>query len=159
MAGDPTEFTANDVMAMAMRYLGRREHARQELMRKLAQRGVDQGLANAVVDDLAEQNLQSEERYAEARARQRVSKGYGANRIRMELRGKGIDDVLIANALAPFADDWHTLAREWASRKHRGDLDEKARARLYRGGMNRGFTHDQIMRAIDHLRTQARKEF
>lgn len=155
MAGDPTDFSANDVMAMAMRLLGRREHARQELLRKLSQRGVPEALADSVIADLAEQNLQSESRYAEARARYRVSKGYGANRIRMELRGKGIEDALIVSALEPFDDDWYALAVEWAQRKHRGELDEKARARLYRGGMNRGFTHDQIMRAIDHLRSEA----
>jgi len=157
MAGDATELSANDVMAMAMRYLGRREHARLELLRKLSQRGVDENLANAVIDDLAEQNLQSEERYAESHTRQRVSKCFGLNRIRMELRGKGIDDALVATVLEPYANDWYDLARDWATRKHRGELNEKARARLYRGGMNRGFTHDQIMRAIDHLRSELRE--
>jgi regulatory protein len=155
MAGDPTEFSESDVMAMAMRFLGRREHARQELLRKLTQRGVDEALAGRVIDDLAEQNLQSELRYAEAHARQRVGRGYGASRIRMELRGKGIDDALIGTVIEPFEEDWYTLALDWARRKHRGALDEKARARLYRGGMNRGFTHDQVMRAIDQLRSES----
>jgi regulatory protein len=153
MAGDATPPTAADAQAMALRYLGRREYALEELRRKLLQRGVADELAEAVVAELAEQNLVSDERYAEAWARHRVQKGYGPARIRAELRGRGVDDGTIAAALTPFDEQWHELARAWAERRHRGALDEKARARLYRAGMNRGFSHDQVMRAIDHLRS------
>lgn len=152
MAGDATSPTAADAQAMALRYLGRREYALEELRRKLIQRGVDGDTADIVVSELADQNLVSDERYAEAWARHRVMKGYGPARIRAELRQRGVGDALIAEALAPFDEEWHDLALAWARRKHRGDLDEKARARLYRAGTNRGFSHDQVMRAIDTLR-------
>jgi regulatory protein len=124
------------------------------LLTKLQRRQVEESLALAAIDELAEQNLQSDQRYAESHARQRVARAYGFTRIRAELRNKGIDDDLIAAALADYEDGWYALARDWVSRKHRGELDEKARARLYRGGMNRGFSHDQVMRAIDGLRDQ-----
>ncbi len=138
---------------MALRYLGRREYAVEELRRKLVQRGVAPETADAVLSDLSEQNLVSDERYAEAWARQRVMKGYGPARIRAELRHKGVANALAEATLEAACDDWHALAREWAVGRHRGELDEKARARLYRAGMNRGFSHDQVMRAIDHLRS------
>ena len=96
----------------------------------------------------------SDARYAEARTRERVGKGYGPARIRAELRARGVSDSDSAAALAPFEDQWYDIARAWAERRHNGDLDEKARARLYRAGMNRGFSHDHVMRAIDHLREQ-----
>jgi len=155
---DPADLTAADVMAMAMRFLGRREHAQRELLTKLKQRKVDEDLALEAIAGLAEQNLQSDQRFAESHARQRVARGYGMARIRAELRNKGIDDAMIAETLAPFDDDWYELAQQWVARKHRGELDEPARARLYRGGMNRGFTHDQIMRGIDALRASLARD-
>jgi len=154
MSSEATEPTSADARAMALRYLGRREYACRELARKLSQRGVPSDTAEAVVAELAAENLVSDARYAEARARERVGKGYGPARIRAELRSRGVPDSDTEAALAPFDDQWHELARAWAARRHRGELDEKARARLYRAGMNRGFSHDHVMRAIDHLRGQ-----
>ena len=138
---------------MALRYLSRREYACEELRRKLEQRGVEGSTAEAVVIDLAEQNLVSDERFAESWARVRVQKGYGPMRIRADLRQKGVSDTVIAGVLTNHEDGWYDLALDWARRKHRGEFDEKARARLYRAGMNRGFSHDQVMRAIDALRS------
>lgn len=139
---------------MALRYLSRREYACEELRRKLQQRGVPSETAEAVVDDLAAQNLVSDARFAEAWARVRVQKGYGPMRIRADLRQKGVGDAFISEALSTFEEGWYEQALQWATRRHRGELDEKARARLYRAGMNRGFSHDQVMRAIDVLRRE-----
>ena len=137
---------------MALRYLGRREYAGQELVRKLQQRGVESDTAEVVLEELQQLGLQSDSRFAESFSRQRVMAGYGPARIRSELRHRGVNDTLVSEALAPFEDDWYELARDWVRRKVRGELDEKTRARIYRGGMNRGFSHDQIMRAIDAMR-------
>lgn len=155
MAGDATPPTAADAQAMALRYLSRREYACEELRRKLLQRGVEDDVASEVVHDLAEQNLVSDARFAEAWTRVRVQKGFGPRRIRADLRQKGVPDALIAEALAAFDETWFDEALTWARRKHRGELDEKARARLYRSGTNRGFSHDHVMRAIDALRREA----
>ena len=140
---------------MALRYLGRREHSIAELESKLRQRGVEPETLEDVMAFLLDHDLVSDERYAEAWVRLRVQKGFGPARIRAELRRKGVSDALIAQSLEGYADDWYDKALRWAERKHRGELDEKARARLYRGGMNRGFSHDQVMRAIDALRKTA----
>jgi regulatory protein len=137
---------------MALRYLGRREHSVAELESKLRQRGVEPGTLEEVMASLLEHDLVSDERYAEAWVRMRVQKGFGPARIRAELRRKGVSDALVAQSLEPFEGAWYDEALRWAERKHRGELDEKARARLYRGGTNRGFTHDQVMRAIDALK-------
>lgn len=139
---------------MAMRYLARREYCRAELVRKLAGRGVDEGVAREAVARLAEDRLVSDERFAESFARQRVERLYGPRRIRAELKHKGVDGATADAVLAPYGEQWYGQAREWAGRQHSGDLDERERARLYRGGTRRGFTHDQIMRAIDRLRDQ-----
>lgn len=137
---------------MALRYLGRREYALEELRRKLVQRGVAEDTAASVVADLADQGYVSDERFVEAMIRQRTRKGYGPARIRAELRGKGVDATIVDRALGAFEADWYERALSWARGRQRGPLDEKARARLYRAGTNRGFSHDQVMRAIDRLR-------
>ena len=147
MAGDASKTTAADAQAMALRYLSRREYACAELTRKLQQRGIAADLAEQVVGDLAEQNLISDERFAKALVRGRVRKGFGPLRIRADLRQKGVPDALIAESLGAFDKAWYDEALAWTRRKHRGDLDEKARARLYRSGTNRGFSHDHVMRA------------
>jgi len=138
---------------MALRYLARRDYSCLELTRKLVQRGVAEELAENVVQRLGEAGLVSDERFAEVFARSRVNSAYGPMRIRAELRQRGVTDALIASALQPFEEDWHELARDWVARRHRGALDRKAEARLYRGGTQRGFSHDQIMRAIEWLRS------
>ncbi len=135
-----------------MRYLARREYTRQELFRKLVARKVDEVTADDAVASLAEEGLVSDERFAEVFTRHRVERLYGPLRIRMELGRKGVDSDLAAAALAPFDDGWHDRAAEWVNRNWRGELDQRERARLYRGGTRRGFTHDQVMRAIDSLR-------
>lgn len=141
---------------MALRYLGRREYALEELRRKLVRRGVGEDVAASVVAELADQGYVSDERFAEAMIRQRTGRGYGPARIRAELRGKGVDATIVDRALGAFEADWYeralSWARGWTRGGARGPLDEKARARLYRAGTNRGFSHDQVMQAIDRMR-------
>ena len=146
----PTESEARE---MALRYLARRDYSCLELSRKLGQRGVVEELADSVVQRLSEAGLVSDQRFAEIFTRTRVNNAYGPMRIRAELRQKGVSDPLIAAAMQPFEDTWHQSARDWVVRRHRGVLDRKAQARLYRGGTQRGFSHDHIMRAIEWLRS------
>jgi regulatory protein len=158
MAGDATSPTAADAMTMALRYLGRREYALDELRRKLVSRGIDADIAGHVITDLADQGYVSDERYAEARVRQRMRKGYGPARIRAELREKGVSADVADRALGEFEADWYERAfrwaRHWARGREPGLLDERTRARLYRAGTNRGFSHDQVMQALDRLRSE-----
>lgn len=140
---------------MALRWLGRREYGRHELASKLTQKGVPHDVAEAAVERLADANLVSDQRFAEVFARQRVERLQGARRIRAELQARGIGAADIEEALQPFDGGWGRRAREWARRRHRGELDRRERARLYRAGRQRGFSHDQVMAAIDHLHSGA----
>ena len=147
----PTESEASE---MAMRYLARRDYSCLELSRKLGQRGVAEELADSVVQRLSEAGLVSDERFAEIFTRTRVKQCLRSDADpRRTARQKGVSDPLIAAAMEPFEDNWHESARDWVVRRHRGVLDRKAQARLYRGGTQRGFSHDQIMRAIEWLRS------
>lgn len=141
-----------EVREIAMRYLARREYTRQELFQKLERRGIDEVSADDAVASLAEDGLVSDERFTEVFVRQRVERLYGPLRIRQELHRKGVDRALADAALGSFeGDHWYAQAVQWVSGNWRGELDQRERARLYRGGIRRGFTHDQVMRAIESL--------
>lgn len=149
------QVTVADARAYAYRYLGAREHSCQELRDKLQRRGVPQDIAYMAVDELAEEGLVSDRRYAESFTRSRVERHQGPFKIRAELRKRGVPDDLAEQALAAHESDWRELALQWARKRLRGRLDQKEKARLYRGGCNRGFSHEQMMRVIEALESSS----
>ncbi len=118
---------------VCLRLLTRREHSQKELCDKLVQRGFDRSSCEAVVADLAEHGWQSDQRYTESYARQRVRKGYGPLRITYELKQRGgclidLDDIAAEEAsgswleilervyLSRYADEKRLPAGEWLKR-------------------------------------------
>lgn len=130
----------------ALRLLARREHSRVELVRKLTHKGWPEPLVEQVVDELAEMNLQSDERYAESYVRQRVSKAYGPVRIRAELAERGIERDQAARAMAAESPDWFALAADWYERRYGPEppADMKEKSRRQQALTRRGFTHEQV---------------
>jgi len=143
-----------ETRAIAYRILAGREHSRKELADKLSRKGGSPDVIAEVVSALAEEGLVSDRRFAEAFTRNRVSSLYGPYRIRAELAGKGIEPVLVEHSLAPYAEEWTGLASQWLLKRARpADMDRNTRARLYRSGTNRGFSHEQMMQAFDRVRS------
>lgn len=132
---------ANDLRDSALRLLARREHGHRELVLKLARKGWRGPEASAVVDELAEQGLQSDERYAEVFVRTRSGKAYGPLRIRAELSERGIDRALIERTLREADVDWLARAADWCARKYGTDRprDIKEKARRQQALARRGF--------------------
>ncbi|MSQ64123.1 MAG: regulatory protein RecX, partial [Betaproteobacteria bacterium] len=83
-----------ELRARALRLLARREHTRQELDRKLSPHAASSEDLKGLLAGLKQKNQLSEERFAEERAR-RLSRKYGAARIRQDLKAKGVSDELI----------------------------------------------------------------
>ncbi|MCB1866498.1 MAG: regulatory protein RecX [Chromatiales bacterium] len=138
-----------EVRAGAVRLLARREHSRRELARKLAERGHDSAVVEAVLDDLAAEGLLDEARFAEVYARMRVERGYGPLAIRAQLRERGIGDELIEAALAGWSDaDWFEQLRAVARRRFGAALptDNRERARRMRALAARGFPESLVRR-------------
>ena len=146
------DLTEVEIRDMAVRYLCRREYGIEELRRKLVQRGADSTFAEKVVGDLADENLVSDQRFTEMYVRTRVRALYGPLKIRGELRGRGISDLLIADALPKEQDVWFDSASQWANKRHSGELDFVTRAKLHRSLMYRGFTHEQANVALDSIK-------
>jgi len=144
----------SEVYAAAIGLLARREHSARELSAKLHTRGYAPELIAAVLERLVAERLQSDERYTEVYVRQRSDKGYGPERIRAELRERGIDDTLVSARFRQAEEegevDWYALAAAAYAKKFGGRPieDIKERAKRQRFMQYRGFTHEQIAAAI-----------
>jgi len=141
----------SEIREIALRYLGRREYAIEELRLKLIQRGADSEITEQVVSDLADSDLVSDQRFTEMYLRMRIRRLFGPMKIRGELRGKGVSDKLINDAMPDGNDTWFDAASQWARKSCRGELDYAGRAKIYRSLMNRGFSHEQANVGIDNL--------
>lgn len=133
-----------DIRLAAMNLLARREHAFAELHKKLLRRFADETLVHAELQRLADENLQSDERFAESFIRQRSSRGYGPGRIRQEMRDRGLCDQEIASAFAVEAPNWHDIAiRAYEKKFGRRAIDDlKEKSRRVRFMQYRGFEPD-----------------
>jgi len=145
--------SAGDVRAFAYRLLGRREYSVRELDQRIRRKWPQ--LESTAVEDLLAaliaENLLSDERFAESYVRMVKQKLQGPLKIRAGLRARGISDALISRELENHADQWGGLATEWLQRQHAGKLDFESRGKFYRRLLNRGFSHDQAMEALDTL--------
>ena len=137
-----------ELKARALRLLARREHSRAELARKLAPRAESSGALERLLDELAQKKQLSDERYAEARARQ-LARKYGTARIAHDLRAKGIADETAAAASAGAGGDEDERAREILRRKYSSPpatLEERARRARFL--QSRGFSYEVIRRVV-----------
>lgn len=137
---------------IAVRLLSQREHSVAELQRKLAQRGIEQMVAQQCIDALANKGLQSDERFTEAFVRSRVGRGQGPLKIKAQLYQRGIDPTMADQALLCCEVDWYELAGEVAQKKFAVIDDQASEMRALRFLSQRGFTSEQARSAIAALR-------
>lgn len=132
----------------ALSLLARREHSKQELLSKLSRKFSDQSKVEQQLVDLAESNLQSEERFIESFIRAKKSAGKGPKYIKSELRKRGISEYLVAAYIYEDDEDWQDLAEEVYQKKFGDDLpeDSKEKARRIRFMVSRGFSPDSVFR-------------
>ncbi len=130
----------------AMNFLARREHSVHELTTKLAKAEFDLADIQNVVARLTEQNLQSDQRFAENYTRYRSNRGFGSQKIRQELKERGVAIELINSTLNEANIDWFALATTVRCKRfgEQNPDDIKERAKQQRFLQSRGFTHEQI---------------
>lgn len=143
----------SDEYVYACKILSRREHSEGELRRKLNTKWPESDEIESTIDRLLNSGLLSDERFCAAFIRSRVARLQGPRKIRAELSRRSIADALADQALDEADADWRDLASLWLSRqKVHAYSDEshdyKVRAKYYRRLVNRGFTHDQAMDAL-----------
>jgi len=132
----------------AVGYLSRREHAREELARKLSAYAEDGAEVEAVLDALEKEGWLSTERFAQSLVHRRASR-QGAARIVQELRQHGVD----ANQVAELRDqlratEYDRALEVWKKRFDAKPADRAAYAKQARFLASRGFAHDVIRRIV-----------
>ena len=149
---------SDDLKARALRLLARREHTRAELARKLAPDAASPVMLETLLTQLEARKQLSDERYAEARAH-RLSRKFGALRVRRELVAKGVAREAAARFAADLEKSDLERARSVLERKYRSTAaTPKERARRARFLQSRGFSLDVIRCALDNSRTGASEE-
>lgn len=139
----------------AIRLLARREYSCAELTSRLAAKGHDPNAVAECLERLAEQNLQSDERFTEHFIRSRVGRGQGPMKILAELGNRGIGGAFAREALADYEAaeglDWYQLACDTLARRFDSPGDSpRERTRRERFLAGRGFDFDQVRHALSH---------
>jgi regulatory protein len=146
-AGEADERT---VRTAALALLAGRDFARAELAARLIRRGYPAPLVEAVVDRLAAERLQSDDRFAGEFVSRNAARGRGPARIRMELRERGVATGAADDTLAASGVDWAEAARVTRRRRFGAALpaDFRERAKQARFLQYRGFSAEQIRAAL-----------
>lgn len=135
--GDGNMKTEKSLRARAMEMLARREMSRAELQKKLQPYAQDEDELHSVLAEFAQQNWQSDARFAQAFVRSKSSK-HGTARLKQELRARGVAADVIQAALPDRATELQH-AIEVARKKFgqpaqdRKEYDKQMRFLLYRG--------------------------
>ncbi len=143
--------TAQSITARAVNLLARREHSQSELRKKLLKAEFELEDINATIEKLAQSDIQSDARFAENYLRYRSQRGYGSQKIKLELKERGVDSQTITTAFEQADIDWFYLAVT-ARNKRFGEQapdDFKDRAKQQRFLQYRGFTHEQISESFN----------
>jgi regulatory protein len=139
----------NDISAIkksALALLARREHGRDELKQKLLHKGFALREVEEVLNNLKQDNWQSDSRFTEMYVRSRAARGYGPIRIKMELRERGVNDTVISECIDEKSEVWFDLAKKVCLKKFGSSLsiDIKNRAKQQQFLQYRGFNYEQI---------------
>ena len=126
---------------LALRALSHRDRSRRELELRLERAGIPAEEREEALDELAATGLQSDARFAEARARGLAAKNGSDSLIRNDLRRHGIDRDEIAEILEGLEGEAERAARIF---ERRGGGD---RARRYLAA--KGFSRASLERLID----------
>jgi regulatory protein len=132
----------------ALRLLGRREHSRAELERKLGPHEGEPGQLRRILDELQAKDFINEQRVVESLLHRRAPR-LGAARIRQELQGKGLDTQLVARAMEQLKTTELQRAREvWSKKFTEPPSDARERGQQARFLAARGFGGDVIRRVL-----------
>lgn len=149
----------------ALRLLTLRDHSEAELRRKLAAPPAARQRFNArpdvnaadapditaadiqlVIDYCLQNDWLDDARFSLRYVNSRSKRGYGEQKIRMELLQKGINRETIDNAFTEAQIDRSAQAQDVAWKKFGQplSLDREARAKVQRYLLSRGFSYDEI---------------
>ena len=139
---------SSDTKVRAANMISARPLSKQELQKRLVQKGSGEEDAAAAVEWLEDLGAVNDEAYAATLVRHYSARGYGVLRIREELRRRGVPRELWDNALEERPESSETLDA-LIQKKCKGDLsDPKERKRVADSLMRRGFSWNEVRAAL-----------
>ncbi|MGQ3089299.1 MAG: recombination regulator RecX [Methylophilus sp.] len=133
----------------ALEYLSKREYAAAELAQKLKGYASDSDDIDALIADFKTRGWLSDARYTEQMLHARQAK-FGAARVANELREKGVDDALVAEAVAVLQVNEAERASEvWRKKFKASPTTREDWAKQARFLQSRGFTFDVIKKILN----------
>ncbi|EAR53342.1 Regulatory protein recX (oraA protein) [Photobacterium sp. SKA34] len=133
----------------AVGLLAKRDYASGEIRRQLSKQG-DNELVEKVMDKLLSHHYLDDARLAEREISKQIAKLHGVSRIKQELRQKGLDSLVIDQALEDTDVDWFELCLKAKEKKFGDSLaaDHTEKAKMVRYLQYRGHSMSAILECI-----------
>lgn len=157
--GNPVKHTktAQEALQSLMRLCARAERSSGDALRLMRRWGVADADAQRVVARLIAERFIDDRRYAECFVREKINlSGWGAYKIKMSLRQKGISQQIIEEVVEPMFGEVDMserlealLLRKLPTIKAKSNYD--ARAKLIRFGASRGFELDMVIECVNKI--------
>lgn len=148
---------AERALALAYRYVGRRERTIEELRSHLAAKGIEPNLIGETIATLTEQGLLDDARFARLFVEdKRTLEDWGSERIARALRARGVERDLVEAALAAGGTHGDELERALQLLRRRcphPPVEHRERERALGILLRKGFESDL---ALEALRAYAR---
>lgn len=139
--------------ARALRIINARPMSREELRKRLVEKGETPDNAEECAEWLCQMGLINDAEYAGSVVRHYAAKGYGAARIKQELRRHGVSRELWDEAMSQMPEQDEYLARFLRSRL--ADPGDRAQVKKVSDALfRRGYSWDQIKHALNEFDTQ-----
>lgn len=149
-----TGLTGSRLRSYAFAVLTRKEYSKAELIEKLATYAANREEVINLVEELSNNNYQSDQRVAEIVLSSQKRKGKGPQCIKLALKNKKINSELIQEELKEI--DWAEQAYQLKIKKFgiTVERDPKLKAKQIRFLQYRGFDMDAIMKAISRKESE-----
>lgn len=144
-------------MEAAVRLLYRRKHTSHELYKKLILKGFEKDFVKAAISECKQLNYINDKETAVQYYHELKARGYGAIKVRFEMRRKGIEPEYIEDIFTKFYNDNEEIetARKVLQKKmhalKREKNKRKFKEKIYRFLSYRGFSGSIISKLIHDL--------
>lgn len=139
----------------ALRFLSFRPRSEKEIRDYLQKKNSDPQTAQKIIDKLKEYNFINDNEFARLWFESRIKLKPRAKRvIKMELKQKGISEELIDEVFENTNSDDKELALILAEKRVKRYVKEepqKAKEKMYRFLISKGFNYDTIKDVVDHV--------
>ena len=142
-------------LSRASRLCAGKEKCKQDILKKVAQWGLDTDTGERIIDDLKKANFIDHQRYAEAFARDKLRfNHWGRRKIEYALRSKNIEDIHIQHALDNLPEEqYHSILLDELEKKHQSiktnDLQER-KSKLCQFLLQKGFESGKVFEFVDY---------